>query len=189
VWGSKGEPSWELLRIPKFEYGGITLAGVGVASFATEYMDWFEQRAGVTTIGLIGANALLDYRVGIDYTHAAVYFQRISKTSAPDMDVIGLTLRPEPDERYTVIGVADFAGKPAVPEVKPGDVLVAIDKVPAAGGTMGQVWSLLGGRPGDVRTLTLDRAGKQYTVKATVHRFLSSGSARAKPAKTSVKNE
>jgi hypothetical protein len=181
LWGFEDEPLWELVRIPKIEYGGITLTGVGVASFAKEYLEWFEQRAGVKTIGLIGANALLDYRVGIDYAHTSVYFQRISKTSAPDMDVIGLTLRPEPDERYTVIGVADFAGKPSVPEVRPGDVLVAIDKVPAASGTMGQVWSLLGGRPGDVRTLTLDREGKQYTVKATVHRFLSSGSTRPKP--------
>jgi hypothetical protein len=179
MWGLDDEPRWELVRIPSLEYGGITLTSVGVASFAKEHMDWFEQRAGVKTAGLIGASALLNYRVGINYARSDVYFQRIVKSSAPDMDVVGLTLRPEPDGRYSVIGVADFAGKPSVPDVKPGDLLVAIDKVPAAGGTMGQVWSLLGGRPGDVRILTLDRAGKRFAVKAIVHRFLVAGQQRA----------
>jgi hypothetical protein len=179
MWGLDDEPRWELVRIPSLKYGGITLTSVGVASFAKEHMDWFEQRAGVKTAGLIGASDLLNYRVGINYARSDVYFQRIVKSSAPDMDVVGLTLRPEPDGRYSVIGVADFAGKPSVSDVKPGDLLVAIDKVPAAGGTMGQVWSLLGGRPGDVRILTLDRAGKRFAVKAIVHRFLVAGQQRA----------
>jgi len=71
-----------------------------------------------------------------------------------------------------VIGVPDYEGKPAVAEVKAGDVLVAIDKVPAKGSTMGQIWSLLGGDPGETRMLTLERDGKQFTVNATVRRFL-----------------
>jgi hypothetical protein len=173
LWGIDDEPRWELLRIPNLQYGGVALSGVGVASFSKEYLDWFEKRAGVPTVGLMGANALLTYRVGIDYVHSTVYFQKTGKFTAPDMDVVGLILRPEPDERYTVIGVADYMGKPSVAEVKAGDVLVAIDKVPAKGGTMGQVWSLLSGRPGDVRTLTLQRASREFTVKATVHRFLA----------------
>jgi hypothetical protein len=172
LWGMPDEAHWELLRIPSLQYGGVPLSGVGVASFSKEIMSWFEKRAGMPTAGLIGANALLNYRVGIDYAHSTVYFDQVSKTAAPDMDVVGMTLRPEPDRRYTVIGVAEFDGKASVPDVKPGDVLVSIDKVPAAGGTMGQVWSLLGGSPGEVRVLTLDRDGKTFTVNATVRRFL-----------------
>ncbi|MBZ5703829.1 MAG: hypothetical protein LAN63_00580 [Acidobacteriia bacterium] len=182
LWGLPEEAHWELLRIPTLQYGGIPFTDVGVASFPKEIMSWFEKRAGMPTAGLIGANALLNYRVGIDYAHGTVYFEQISKRHAPEMDVVGLTLRPEPDGNYSVIGVADFGGKPSVAEVKAGDVLVAIDKVPAKGGTMGQVWSLLSGSPGEVRTLTLDRAGKQFTVKATVYRFLSAeAKKRAKP--------
>jgi hypothetical protein len=173
LWGIDDEPRWELLRIPAVQYGGVMLSGVGVAAYPKEYLDWFEKRAGVPTVGLMGANALLNYRVGMDYAHSTVYFQKTGKFTAPDMDVVGLILRPEPDGSYTVIGVADYAGKASVAEVKAGDVLVAIDKVPAKGGTMGQVWSLLSGSPGDVRTLTLERAGKEFTVKATVHRFLA----------------
>jgi C-terminal processing protease CtpA/Prc len=155
------------------QYGRLTLTDVGVASFPPKLMEWYEKRAGVRTIGLIGANALLNYRVGLDYAHSTVYFQQTSKHRPPDMDVVGLVLRPEPDGHYTVIGVADFDAKASVPEAKSGDTLVSIDGTPPTGGTMGQTWSLLGGTPGDSRTLVFERAGKQFTVQATVHRFLS----------------
>jgi len=88
------------------------------------------------------------------------------------MDVVGLTLRPEPDERYTVLAVVDIDGKPAVPGVKPGDVLLGVDGAPVTGATMGQVWSLLGGKPGQVRKLVLERGGQRLTLEAPVHRFL-----------------
>jgi hypothetical protein len=173
MWGAQEEASWDLLRIPTMQYGRLTLTDVGVASFPPKLMEWYEKRAGVRTIGLIGANALLNYRVGLDYAHSTVYFQQTSKHRPPDMDVVGLVLRPEPDGHYTVIGVADFDAKASVPEAKSGDTLVSIDGTPPTGGTMGQTWSLLGGTPGDPRTLVFERAGKQFTVQATVHRFLS----------------
>ncbi len=173
LWGIADEPKWTLLRLPEIQYGAATLKQVGVASYSREYLDWFQKRAGVATMGLIGGNAFLAYRVGIDYANSTVHFEHTGRDPVPAMDVVGLVLRPEADERYTVIGVADFAGKPSVPDVKPGDILLSVDKVPAKGGTMGQVWSLLGGRAGDVRTLVVERDGKQITVKATVRRFLA----------------
>jgi len=91
------------------------------------------------------------YLVGIDYAHSVVYLQRTSVTSPPDMDGIGLTLRPELDGRYTVAGVVELDGKPSVPDVTSGDVLLAVDGAPVPGATMGQVWSLLGGSPGQTR--------------------------------------
>jgi hypothetical protein len=172
MWGLDDEAHMQMLRLPDVQYGGVRLDRVGVGALPEKASDWFQKRAGMPTAGLIGANALLRYRVGIDYAHSTIYFDQTSKAAAPDMDVVGLTLRPELDKRYTVIGIAEFNGKPSVPGVKPGDALVSIDKVPAAGGTMGQVWSLLGGSPGEVRVLTLERDGKQFTVKATVRRFL-----------------
>jgi hypothetical protein len=132
-----------------------------------------EERSGSPTIGLIGANAFIDSRVGVDYAHHALYIQRAQTKPAPDMDVVGLTLRPEPDEKYKVIGVVDYHGKPSVLDVKAGDVLVGVDGAPATGATMGQVWSLLGGTPGQTRTLTLERDGKRFSVDATVRRFLA----------------
>jgi predicted aspartyl protease len=173
MWGSEEETRWQLLRIPRIQFGAAPLKNVAAASFPDEELKWFQNRAGVPTIGLIGANALLDDRVGIDYAHSTVYLERTSPTSAPDMDVVGLMLRPEPDGRYTVLGVADYDGKPSVPDLKAGDVLVGVDGAPATGATMGQVWSLLGGAPGQIRTLTLEREGKRVTVDAPVRRFLA----------------
>lgn len=182
MWGSEEEAHWPLLRLPSLDYGGVILKNVIVASFPEKFMKWYQDRAGVQTVGLIGANAFADYRVGIDYTHSTLYMQRVLTKTAPDLDVVGLTLRPEADEKYTIIGVADYNGKPAVSDVKVEDVLVGVDGAPATGATMGQVWSLLGGTPGTTRTLTLERDGKRFSVDATVRRFLSAASP-TKPAK------
>lgn len=182
LWGLEGEAEWELLRIPQMQYAGVTLTQVIAAGLPRPIMTYIEKRAGVPTIGLIGADALLNYRVGLDYTHSTVYFQQMSKFSLPEMDVVGLVLRPESDERYSVLGVADYEGKPSVPGVEKGDILLTIQGGRATGATMGQVWSLLSGSPGDIRTLVLDRAGSQITVNAPVRRFLAA-SETARPAK------
>jgi hypothetical protein len=185
MWGSKEETRWPMLRIPSIQFGATSLPNVASASFPDEELKWFQNRAGMATMGLIGANALVDFRVGLDYAHSTVYLERTNRTSAPDMDVVGLVLRPEADRRYTIIWVADFDGKPSVPEVKSGDVLVGVDGAPATGATMGQVWSLLGGTPGQVRTLILEREGKRLTVDAPVQRFLA---AEPTPVKSPRKN-
>ena len=185
MWGSEEEARWPMLRIPSIQFGAAMLTNVASASFPDEELKWFQNRAGVATMGLIGANALVDDRVGIDYAHGTIYLERTNRTSAPDMDVVGLVLRPEADRRYSIIGVADYEGTPSVPQVKAGDVLVGVDGAPATGATMGQVWSLLGGTPGQIRTLTLEREGKRFTVDATVRRFLA---AEAKPVKSPRKN-
>jgi hypothetical protein len=173
LWGVPDEATLELIRIPSLQYGPVTLNEVGVSSFPQKNMDWFEKRAGVESIGLIGGNALLNYRVGVDYAHSTVYFDQTAKTRPPEMDVVGLTLRPEPDGNYTVIGIATYDGKPSVAEVQPNDLLVSVEQTPVKGGTMGQVWSLLGGSPGDERELEVKRGEKKFTVKATVRRFLA----------------
>jgi C-terminal processing protease CtpA/Prc len=56
--------------------------------------------------------------------------------------------------------------------VQAGDHLVAVNDNPVADFTLGQVWSLLQGSPGQERKLTVARAGKQFTVVAKVQHFL-----------------
>lgn len=92
--------------------------------------------------------------------------------NVPDFDVIGLILRSEIGGRLTILGVADFDGKPSVDGVQAGDHLIAVDGIPVAGSTMGQVWSMLGGEPGKERKLSIERSGKQFTVVAKVQHFL-----------------
>jgi hypothetical protein len=171
-WGMPNEVSDRYLRLPSLEYGSTSLKGAGFGALPQNFMDFYRKRVGADTAGLVGSNALLNYKVGIDYAHQTVYFDQQSSYEPDGIDVVGLTLRPEWDETYTVIGIPEYEGKPAVPEVKAGDKLVSVDKIPAKGSTMGQIWSLLGGSPGDTRSLVLERGGKQFTVAATVRQFL-----------------
>jgi hypothetical protein len=186
MWGGDEETRWPLLRIPSMEFGSAMLANVAAASFPEGELQWFQKRASVPTMGLVGANALVADRVGIDYAHSTLYLEKTGRSSMSDLDVVGLMLRPEPDRRYTVVGVADYDGKPSVPDVKAGDILLGVDGAPASGATMGQVWSLLGGTPGQTRTLTLERDGKRFTVEAPVHGFLPLTAAA--PAKSPRRN-
>ncbi len=174
--GSADEPSRKLMRADRLQYGPLFLTDVAVVCFPQERAAFFEKRAGVSTAGLLGSEAVLNYRVGLDYARSIVYFDIGRTFKFPDFDVIGLTLRPEDDGRFTIIGITDNGGKLSVPQgqngVRVGDQLLAVDGIPVAGSTMGQVWLMLGGSPGKERTLTLARSGSQFTVVATVQHFL-----------------
>jgi hypothetical protein len=170
MWGMPDEPKWKVMRLDRLQFGPLYLTQVPFVNFPE--MAGFEKRAGMPTVGLLGSEALLNYRVGLDYAHSTVYFEIGSTFRFPDFDVIGLVLRPEDDTRFTILGVADFDGKPSVTDVQPGDHLVAVDSIPVPDSTMGQVWSLLEGSPGQERKLTIERSGKQITVAAKVQHFL-----------------
>jgi hypothetical protein len=177
MWGLDEEPKWKLMRVDRVQYGPLFLANVAVVEFPKDRMDYFSKRAGIPTAGLVGSNVLLNYRVGLDYSHSTVYFEFGRMFNFPDFDVIGLTLRPEDDGRYTILGVADIDGKASVPTgadgVQAGDHLVAVDDIPVRGSTMGQVWKMLGGTPGQDRKLTIERAGKEFSINGTVQHFLA----------------
>lgn len=174
MWGLDEEPKWKLMRVDRVQYGPLFLANVAVVDFPKDRMEFFAKRAGVPTAGLLGSNALLNYRIGLDYAHSTVYFEFGRMFNFPDLDVVGLILRPEDDGRYAILGVADLEGKPSVPDsVQAGDHLVAVDGIPVGGSTMGQVWAMLGGTPGQERKLTIERGGRQFTAAAQVQHFLA----------------
>jgi hypothetical protein len=176
LWGVDDEPKWKLMRVDRLQYGPLFFTNVAMVDFPKDRLAYFERRAGIRTAGLLGANALQNYRVGLDYAHSTVYFDVGRLFNFPEFDVIGLILRPEDDGRFTILGIADFDGKPSGTEgpdgIQPGDHLVAVDGIPVAGSTMGQVWSMLWGELGKERKLTIERSGKQFTVVATVQHFL-----------------
>ena len=176
MWGLEDETKWKLMRLDRLQYGPLFLANVAATELPSTWMDFFSKRAGTATAGILGVNALLNYRVGLDYAHSTVYFEFGRMFNFPDFDVIGLILRPEDDGRFTILGVADFDGKPSVPfgadGVEAGDQLIAVDDIPVRGSTMGQVWAMLGGTAGQERRLTIEHGGKQFAVSAQVQHFL-----------------
>jgi hypothetical protein len=166
------EENWKVMRIERVQYGPLFLTEVPMAGFTKEFSEFFEKNNGTPIAGLIGSEAVMNYRIGLDYAHSTIYFDLGSTFKFPDFDVVGLTLRPEVDTRFTIIGIADFDGKPSIPEVQPGDHLAAVDGIPVPDSTLGQTWSALEGFPGQERKLTIERAGKQFTVSAKVQHFL-----------------
>lgn len=176
MWGAPEEAKWKVMRMDRLQFGPLFLTNVPMVALPKPVLDFFEKRAAMPTIGVMGSNALLNYRVGIDYAHSIVYFDLGRTYNFPDFDVVGLILGPEGDGRYTILGVAEFEGKPSVPigdeGVQAGDHLAEVNGLAVAGLTMGQVWSMLGGTPGQEKKLTIERAGKQFLVVAKVQHFL-----------------
>ncbi len=177
MWGFDSEPNWKVMRLDRVQYGPLFLTDVPFVEFPKEWMDFFTKRAGIATAGLLGADALQNYRVGLDYEHSMVHFDIGRLFTFPEFDVIGVVLRPEDDGRYTILGVADLDGKPSVPTgpqgIQAGDDLVAVNDIPVRSQSMGQVWAMLGGTPNQERKLTIERGGKQFAVSAKVQHFLA----------------
>lgn len=188
MWGESDEPNWKLMRVDRLQFGPIYLTNVAAADFPKNLTGFFEKRAGNPAAGLLGASSLRNYRIGIDYAHSMVYFDIGRTFKFPDFDVIGLILRPEADGRFTIIGIADYDGKPSVPGVEAGDHLVAVDGIPVLGSTMGQVWLMLGGEPGKARTLAIERDDKEFAVVAKVQHFLGEAEDKEQAKGKSNKN-
>jgi len=172
MWGSPEETNWKVMSVGRVQYGPLFLTNVPMVALPRSILEFFEKRAAMPTVGVIGSNVLLNYRVGLDYAHSTVYFDLGRTYKFPDFDVVGLILSPEGDGRFTILGMADFDGKSSVDRVQAGDYLIAVNELPVQRATMGQVWSMLGGTPGQEKKLTIERAGKEFTVSAKVQHFL-----------------
>ncbi len=177
-WWPPNEALLPVARIPEIVCGAVRFTGVGIvgtqplAAGGPTLGEWYSRKTARPVDGFLGPNAFKAFRVEIDYAGGAMYFEKGAEPDMHDMDIIGLTLRPEADGGYTVLGVSSKNGKPLVPGVEQGDRLLRIDDVETTGATMGTVVDALRGSPGDVRTLLLERGGERFTVKAEVHRLL-----------------
>ena len=176
MWGAEEETKWKVMRLDRVQYGPAFLTDVTFVEQSKETADFFAKRAAIATAGLLGASALQNFRVGLDYAHSMVYFEVGRTTKFPDFDVVGLILRPEPLGGFTILGVAEIDGKPSVPVgpdgIQSGDSLVAVNDISVLQSTMGQVWAMLGGMPGQERRLTIRRGGEEFLVTAQVQHFL-----------------
>lgn len=175
IWGWwPEEPKWLVMRLPEMQWGSITLSEVGFVGLPEAFplATWYSQKTAHPVDGLLGPNAFKAFRVMIDYADSAVYFEKRAEFDSYDMDLVGLTLRPEADGSYQVIGVIERHGKPVVADIEPGDELLRVDDIIVRGATMGTVVDALRGTPGDIHVLELQRNGERFTVEARVERIL-----------------
>ena len=133
---------------------------------------WYSQKTAQPVAGMLGPNAYKSYRVEIDYQNSAVYFEKHSEIDFNDMDMVGLTSRPEPDGNYSVIGIVEEHETPSLDGIMPGDILVKVDDLIVKNSTMGTVVDALRGKPGDSHRLLIRRDGKQFEVDSMVKRLL-----------------
>jgi len=177
-WWPPDEQNAPVARASEIMWGPVRLAGVGVVGVAGVQPGgpplgaWYSRKTARPVNGFLGPNAFKAFRVEIDYAGSAVYFEKTAESDTFDMDLVGLTLRPEDDGSYTVIGVAVKDGKPAVEGVEPGDKLIQIGDLKTTGATMGTVVDALRGKPGDICHIILERGGNRFRIEAKVARLL-----------------
>jgi len=174
----QGEDSWPILRVPEILLDSLALTGVAIGGLPDMYSgnrslgQWYSERTASPVVGFLGPNALKACRVEIDYAKSAAYIEKTGKDDSHDMDLVGLTLCPDGEGDYSVVGVPRVNGAPVVEGVLVGDKLIQVDGLIVKGVTMGTVVDSLRGRPGDVRTLIIERDGKRFSIKAAVKRFI-----------------
>jgi len=176
--GDGAEASGILLRIPKIEIGPLTLTNVGAlgagrgrgATPGLGLFDWYSTKNAVPVIGWIGGNVLEGFRLTIDYRRRTIYWQKQTDADTSELDAVGLTLQSQNHE-YIVSTIATKNGRPTVAGVVPGDKLVRVGNLETATARSGALFRAMHGKPGEIRTLILERAGHRFSVPATVTAF------------------
>jgi len=162
------ESQGELMRFPELGIGPLTARDLGVLGLEQGLFDWYSGKTAGPVVGFIGANVLVGFRVEIDLPHGMTYWEAGPPPVPGDLDIVGLTLRPEVDGTFTLAGVVTRDGQPLVKGVQVGDKLLRIDGLDTANATMGTVANALRGKPGIAHSLVVERAGKQISVEAKV---------------------
>ena len=169
------EAAGALVRIAEIKVGALTLRQVGALAIGPDkknwdFIDWYSEKNPVPVIGWFGGNVLQGFRLTIDYANRTIYWLAQGDLDPHDLDQVGLTLQYRSGE-YFVAGVVSQNGKPTVDNVLPGDKLIQIEGLETSGARRGAVFSALHGKPGQIRTLILERNGTQFTVQAKVSSF------------------
>ena len=155
-------------RAPAMRVGGVALHTEGIAVAV--------RAGGVALPGIkaectIAPRCLRRLHVVFDFPGQMTWWQAGPAPARRDLDIVGLTLRPESDGSFAVAGVVSRNGRAMVGGVEPNDRLLRVDGLDVANVPMGGVIEALRGTPGATRTLLLERAGRRITVQATVVRL------------------
>ena len=121
-------------------------------------------------IGWIGGNVLQGFRPTIDYPSRTSYWLKQRDPEPGELDQVGLTFRYK-DHSFVVAGIATRNGEPTVEGVLLGDRLIKVDQLDTRTATWGAVYDALHGKPGEARTLILERNGQRLAIDTRVTGF------------------
>ncbi len=157
-----------LMRLPVLEIGGASIKEVALLGLDKSLFDWYSKKSAGPVLGFIGANVLKNFRLEIDFPNQMTYWEKAPVDETQDLDLVGLTLRPEADNSLSVISIVTQNGKQVVNGILPGDRLLRIDKRDVSAERMGAAIQALRGSPGSLRNLVVERNRKKITVAAKV---------------------
>jgi len=121
-------------------------------------------------IGWLGGNVLRGFRITIDYPERLMSWVPQRRLVSNELDYIGLTLISRHGE-YFVGAIAMQGGKPAVDGAQVGDKLVQIGALRTHGASREAMFAAMRGRPGEPRSLILERDGRQVRLQTHVTAF------------------
>jgi hypothetical protein len=166
------ETQGTLLCLPAIAVGPLAIAQeIAVLGLDQSMFDWYSKKSAAPVAGFIGADLIALFRLEIDFPAGMSWWQPGPPPAVRDLDMIGITLSAEVDGSFTVAGVVTRDSRPVVDGVQPGDKLLGVDLLDATRASMGMVIDALRGKPGVIRTLRLQRAGKVIVIKAMVVRL------------------
>ena len=160
-----------LMKLPEILIGDARVTDSAVLGIDQGIFDWYAMKSAGPVVGILGANVLRKFRLEVDYPHHMTYWEPGLTVGSADLDIVGLTLRPEVDGSYLIAGIVRQNGELTAQGVEPGDVLRRVGSLEADGATMGTVIEALRGMPGELRLLVIERDGERIEVEATVTRF------------------
>jgi len=169
------EASGTLMRISEIQLGALHIRQVGALAIGpderhSDFIDCYSKKNVVPVIGWLGGNVLQQFRIMLDYPNQISYWSEQSAPDSHDLDQIGLTLAFKRGG-YFVAAIATQKGKPTVDGVRIGDRLLQVDELKVDTATWGTIFTAMHGKPGETRTLTLQRNGEKFTAKAIVQEF------------------
>ncbi len=162
-----------MLRIPELQLANFQLPGIAAISRPKGTFESYMSKMMTAPIkGAIGGNLLSAFRIEIDYANGVTYLEKKATPNKNDMDLAGLTLRPQSDGTYVIAGVSQQYNKEILEAIHSGDRLIKVDKLEVKDAPLVKVIDALRGKPNEKRALVFERDGKQFTVAAPVLRIL-----------------
>lgn len=173
MFGGKLENEAVMLRMPLAMLGTQRIEQAAAVSRPVGTFEKFMSSMMTSPIvGAIGGNILKQFRVEIDYANGLVYLQRGGASEANDLDQVGLTLVAAPSGALMISAVSAGNDPGVVNGLRAGDRLLRVNGVEMNGATLSAAQKALAGRPGDTKTIVVERGGAQVTVQAKVVRIL-----------------